>query len=330
MNDAVRDVVPVLSPANEAIITDYLTHGRPFFLEGGPGIGKSLSAKYYGRKVYEGLPRPVDSHQDWAEPIQIVITEDTEVRHLLGETNLVAYLAHVQSGEQPKKPVKDFFEYGPIPRGIMEGRLVIVEELDRAGRETLFPSLFDAIEYRRTYIPELGEEDGRIEAKGDSNAFNIVLTVNRFTDIGTVALPKALLRRPRRVELYDPSKETGLNRHAAIEHESRIIMANLERLVQGDADKRKRAESLTRRLLRDVVARLRGPDGMLEVPTPSETANWLVDLIECEPDLFAPNKTKADLLQALIHWRGAIVKSPDDTAVFVRIVTEHVQYAARE
>jgi MoxR-like ATPase len=136
-------------------------------------------------------------------------------------------------------------------RAMEEGRTLIVEELDRCGRDTLFPVFFDMIEYHTTYVPALQQE--RRAAEG----FNCILTVNRETDTGTVRLPDALLRRCRRVFIPMPDPAT----------EARIVLANLpdapERLVQ-------RAVAAVQKVRQMEVE---------HKPVPSETVQWVMDVI---------------------------------------------------
>ncbi|HOR01033.1 MAG TPA: AAA family ATPase [Anaerolineae bacterium] len=199
------ELIPHLRQKDQEIITTYLRHHLPFFVEGSPGIGKSLAVSYWGRRIYR---EQCAAAGDDGEPLKIDITEDTEVRHLLGESDFVRYFLEARAGAA--RPLADYFRTGPLVEAIRTGRLLIVEELDRAGRETLFPVLFDAIERKRTYVPELGRTFPDPASPQEAQAaatFNIVITVNRFTDVGTVRLPQALLRRLRRVGLYDPSEE---------------------------------------------------------------------------------------------------------------------------
>jgi MoxR-like ATPase len=323
---------PVLCPHDAECLQRYLRRHKPVIVEGGPGIGKSLAADYYGRRVYREFWKADHAHggdnreaDAWCEPLKIDITEDTEIRHLLGEIDLIAYFAHIQSGSPERKTPEDFFILGPVAKAIIEGRLLIVEELDRAGRETLFPVFFDAIEYRRTYVPEL-----RKTIRAGDNHFNIVITVNRFTDIGTVSLPKALLRRNRCLRLYDPSLELGVNRWQAVQHETRIVMANVSRLLDESGLSRRKAEELVRSVMERVVFPLRAAGELNEPPTPAETAMWFRDMLECEGNELLADDASADARLAIcMKYRGAIVKSSADEGRFAAALTDHFKEARR-
>ena len=324
------EVEPVVSPHNARVIHDYLVYRKPFFVEGGPGIGKSLAVTHFGRQVYRtfwsqrrerGVPSDADG-EPW-EPLKIDITEDTEVRHLLGEMDWIRYFAEMQAGPGRRADEKEsrsrFFVPGPVTRAIMEGRLLIVEELDRAGRETLFPVFFDAIEYRRVYVPELG----RTVTAGD-NDFNIVITVNRFTDIGTVSLPKALLRRPRCVPFYDPSRELGVNRAHAVRYETRIVMANVQHVLEHRGLSPRRARAFILPVLDRVIFGLRAAGEMDEPPTPSETAMWFLDMFECDGERLLDEDTPEEARLAIcLRFRGAIVKSAGDDERFIASLTSY-------
>jgi len=51
------EIKPYLQPGDQEIIRIYLEHQLPFFLEGGPGIGKSLAARFLGYEVYSAWCR---------------------------------------------------------------------------------------------------------------------------------------------------------------------------------------------------------------------------------------------------------------------------------
>ena len=90
---------------NAEQILAYLKNGIPIMLEGPPGVGKSLAAREMGRLAYRQLAEECKERDDavhrrvasvcsegtakemsqWMEPLKIDITEDTEVRHLMGE-----------------------------------------------------------------------------------------------------------------------------------------------------------------------------------------------------------------------------------------------------
>lgn len=321
-----KEIQPVVSNHDKEIILTYLKTKKPFFIEGGPGIGKSLAVSYYGkqvyRKFYEDLNMEKTQNEEdepWYEPLKIDITEDTEVRHLLGELDLIKYFSHVQSRPSEVKPIEDFFVPGPVTNAVSEGRLLIVEELDRAGRETLFPVFFDVIEYRRVYVPELGRH---FEA-GD-NPFNIVITVNRFSDIGTVSLPKALLRRPRCIRFYDPSNESGINRWHAVQFETNIVMANVHRVLDRKALSHSLAERFIEDFLSEVIYPLRAGGEMDEVPTPAEVAMWFLDMFECEGDQLLGEQVPAEKrLEICLKFRGAMVKASNDDPKFVEALSAH-------
>ena len=211
-----------------------------------------------------------------------------------------------------------------MTRAVRKGLLLIVEELDRAGRETLFPVLFDAIEYKRVYVPEKREE-----IDGNGTGFNIVVTVNRFTDIGTVSLPKALLRRARCVRFYDPSKEFGINRWQAIKFETRIVMANLERCLAGGKLRKQAATEFVTEMLARVIYPLRAMHTLTDAPTPAETAMWFQDMCECDGErLLADGTSRREQLEICLRYRGALVKSTDDDARFVGAMREHFEEEA--
>ena len=240
-----HEVVPVLPPEKERLIQYYLQNRIPFILEGPPGTGKSLAARYWSRKIAE------------QDPIKIDITEDTELSHILGDVDWKKLLAEASQARQEGERA-DFSQlYGHyyVPsaavRAMEEGRILIIEELDRCGRDTLFPVFFDMIEYHQTFVPALQKE---IRAK---EGFSCILTVNRETDTGTVRLPDALLRRCRRIFLPMPDPAT----------EARIVLANVpnapDRLVQ-------RAVAAAQRVRQMEVE---------HKPVPSETVQWVMDVM---------------------------------------------------
>lgn len=328
MPEHMSEPVPHLLPEDEAIIRTYLRHAMPFFIEGGPGIGKSLAANYLGRAVYRAELCPAAEHGPAGpgcicDPIKVDITEDTEVRHLLGEVDFVRYFLDARAGARDAG-LRDFFRKGPMVQAMEQGRLLIVEELDRAGRETLFPILFDAIERKRTYVPELGAADGDRAEGAEILArphFNIVITVNRFTDVGTVRLPEALLRRLRRVSLFDPSRvaSDGLDQpespaRQAFNFEMQLALNNLE--ADGVPRRELDGTPLGRRLndLLGLIYALRqdgarSPDAAVadEHVTPAEAARFIRDLFICERAALE-GSDPSGLLDALRRHVGALAK----------------------
>lgn len=156
------------------------------------------------------------------------------------------------------------------------------------------------------------------------NHFNIVFTVNRFTDVGTVSLPKAWLRRQRCVRFYDPSQELDVNRWQAVQYEARIVMANIAQVLERQQLSRRRAESLIVKLLNDVIFQLRTSREMEEVPTPAETAMWFLDMFECDGERLLDQHTSPETrLQICLQYRGAIVKSASDDVRFIVALTDY-------
>lgn len=119
------EIKPVVSDHDARVIMQYLRHKKPFFVEGGPGIGKSLAVSYYGRQVYRQFCSDIERNDDcgepWWEPLKIDITEDTEVRHLLGEFDLIRYFCYAQGNPSELRNIEDFFVPGPLTRAITEG-----------------------------------------------------------------------------------------------------------------------------------------------------------------------------------------------------------------
>jgi len=66
-------------------------------------------------------------------PLKVDITEDTEVRHLLGETDVIRYFADTQTGRTAGRSVRTTSTKGLCRARCRTGRLLIVEELDRPG-----------------------------------------------------------------------------------------------------------------------------------------------------------------------------------------------------
>lgn len=276
LNMSDHEVVPVLPPVKERLIEFYVRNRIPFILEGPPGTGKSLAARYWVKRI------------TGTDAVKIDITEDTELTHVLGDIDWKKLLAEASQGGANGGPA-DFTElYGRyyVPsaavRAMEEGRVLLIEELDRCGRDTLFPVFFDMIEYRTTYVPALQREVRAAEG------FSCIITVNRDTDTGTVRLPDALLRRCRRVFIPMPDPET----------EVRIVLANVpdapERLVR-------RAVAAVQKLRRMEVE---------HVPVPSETVQWVMDVI----GMFGPDAGgDAEQLEAAI---AAVCKSSEDEQAF--------------
>lgn len=276
------EVRPVLPPEKERLIKFYISEGIPFILEGPPGTGKSLAARYWV-KVITGK-----------EPVKIDITEDTELVHILGDIDWRRLLAEAHPASPlSRMRAEDFgslYERYYVPsaavRAMLEGRVLIVEELDRCGRDTLFPVFFDMIEYKRAYIPALQRE---IKA---AEGFNVIITVNRETDIGTVNLPDALLRRCRRIFIPNPDFET----------EVKIVLANIP-----DAP-----EALVRQVVR-AVQTLRKME-LEHKPAPSETVEWVADIVRMFGAVESPS---ADHLKATI---SAICKDSQDEAKILEAI----------
>ncbi|HEY3285126.1 MAG TPA: MoxR family ATPase [Armatimonadota bacterium] len=282
---------PVLPPQVERLLCFYLKRHTPVLLEGPPGTGKSLAARYWAQEIGD------------REPVKIDITEDTELPHILGDVDwkrllmetrqttgpVTASGAPPQTGgdspEMPGEPATSLYDRYYVPstaiRAMLEGRVLIIEELDRCGRDTLFPVFFDMIEYHRAYIPALQRE---VRAR---EGFGVVITVNRETDAGTVRLPDALLRRCRRLYVPMPDLET----------EKRIVLANLPDAPQ--------------RLVHQVVSavqRLRELE-LEHTPSPSETVHWVEDLLGLFGE--AAESPEPEMLQATL---GAVCKSAEDSA----------------
>jgi hypothetical protein len=309
----------MISPGNRAQIQTYLRHDLPFFVEGGPGIGKSLAVEHLGRLVYRercGCAQGAEC-RGLCLPLKIDMTEDTEVRHLLGELDLIAYFAYSRAEAGSRRRLTDHFRPGPLVQAMRQGRLLIVEELDRAGRDTLFPIFFDAIEYRTTYVPDLGTPV--VAGQG----FNIVFTVNRFTDIGTVALPKALLRRQRCVRFYDPSHELDGNRWHAAQYETAIVMQSVAPIAAAADLSPARVRAMVLDLLARVVFPLRTEGVMSDPPTPAETTMWFRDMVVCDGARLVDEATsRSEKLAIALGHRGALIKAPVDEPVFIAALTK--------
>jgi len=345
-----NELKPHLRENDRERIMAYLEHCVPFFVEGGPGIGKSLAVRYLAGEAYRRMcPRhnPRDGLKSEAicicTPEKIDITEDTEVRHLLGEVDFARYFADAK--ERERRPLSEYFRDGPLVRAMRTGRLLIIEELDRAGRDTLFPVLFDALEYKETYVPELPENDAHVVAK---SSFNIAITVNRFSDTGTVRLPAALLRRLRRVGLYDPSdfgydlansgevilgeEETRARtdeRASAFAFEREVLLANLRRTgsapLAGQAPEKPLADWLDEGL--ELIYAIRGVlrrtdvgllDGRI---TPAEAVHYLSDLLACDRE-DALGSISSRRYGAFMKHIGALAKNKANEDLISATITD--------
>jgi len=269
----------------------YIQQRIPFILEGPPGTGKSLAARYWSKEI------------TGSDPIKIDITEDTELMHVLGDIDWKRLLAESHQAKESRpslwSPVHggqivDFtvlYERYYVPsaaiKAMQEGRVLIVEELDRCGRDTLFPVFFDMIEYKQTYVPALQREI--IAEEG----FNVIITVNRDTDVGTVRLPDAFLRRLRRIFIPNPDFQT----------EVQIVLANIP-----DA-----SENLVEQIVR-TVQNLRKLE-LQHRPAPSETVQWVADLI----NMFGPSLDKATNEQLSLTL-AAICKDIEDEEFMLKAV----------
>jgi len=274
-------IIPVLPPEKEELMKFYIRQHIPFILEGPPGTGKSLAARYWSEEI-TGL-----------KAIKIDITEDTELMHVLGDIDWKRLLAESHHARESDQTV-DFtalYERYYVPSAaitaMQQGLVLIVEELDRCGRDTLFPVFFDMIEYKQTYVPALQKE---ITAE---EGFNVIITVNRDTDVGTVRLPDAFLRRLRRIFIPNPDFQT----------EVKIVLANIPGV----------AENLVEQVVR-TVQKLR----QLELehrPAPSETIQWVADLI----NMFGPGLDEATNEQLRLTL-AAICKDIEDEDIMLKAV----------
>ncbi len=274
-------IIPVLPPEKEELMKFYIQQHIPFILEGPPGTGKSLAARYWSKEI------------TGAEAIKIDVTEDTELMHVLGDIDWKRLLAESHHARESEQTV-DFtalYERYYVPSAaitaMQQGLILIVEELDRCGRDTLFPVFFDMIEYKQTYVPALQKE---ITAE---EGFNVIITVNRDTDVGTVRLPDAFLRRLRRIFIPNPDFQT----------EVQIVLANIPDV----------SESLVEQIVR-TVQNLRKLD-LQHRPAPSETVQWVGDLI----NMFSPSLDKATNEQLLLTI-AAICKDIEDEDVMLKVV----------
>jgi MoxR-like ATPase len=274
-------IIPVLPTEKEELMKFYIQQRIPFILEGPPGTGKSLAARYWSKEI------------TGSDPIKIDITEDTELMHVLGDIDWKRLLAESHQTKESEETV-DFtalYERYYVPSAaitaMQQGIVLIIEELDRCGRDTLFPVFFDMIEYKQTYVPALQREI--IAEEG----FNVIITVNRDTDVGTVRLPDAFLRRLRRIFIPNPDFQT----------EVQIVLANIP-----DA-----SESLVEQIVR-TVQNLRKFE-LQHRPAPSETVQWVSDLI----NMFGQSLDKATNEQLSLTL-AAICKDIEDEEVMLKAV----------
>ena len=274
-----HNVIPILPPEKEALMKFYIQRETPFILEGPPGTGKSLAARYWSKEI------------TGKEAIKVDITEDTELMHVLGDIDWKRLLAESHHARESEQTV-DFtalYEHYYVPSAaitaMQQGRVLIIEELDRCGRDTLFPVFFDMIEYKQTYIPALQKES--IAEAG----FNVIITVNRNTDVGTVRLPDAFLRRCRRIFIPNPDFQT----------EVQIVLANLPAAPQ----------SLVEQIVR-TVQNLRQLE-LQHRPAPSETVQWVSDLVH----MFGSSLEKATHEQLQLTL-AAICKDIEDEGAMLK------------
>ena len=277
-----HEIIPVIPSEKEELMKFYIQQHIPFILEGPPGTGKSLAARHWSKEIMG------------SEAIKIDITEDTELMHVLGDIDWKRLLAESHQVKESDEETVDFttlYERYYVPSAaitaMQEGLVLIIEELDRCGRDTLFPVFFDMIEYKQTYVPALQRE---IKAE---DGFNVIITVNRDTDVGTVRLPDAFLRRLRRIFIPNPDFQT----------EVQIVLANIP-----DA-----SENLVEQIVR-TVQNLRKLE-LQHRPAPSETVQWVADLI----NMFGPSLDKATNQQLLLTL-AAICKDIEDEEVMLKAV----------
>jgi MoxR-like ATPase len=315
----VEDAVPILKPFDKNRLENYIKHHIPVILDGPPGVGKSLIARYFSEKIYkEKCDKNNCYNCEKCKPIKIDITEDTEIRHLLGDVDyrrllMSTYIMQNTRGmnrDDLQEYIEEYFVDGPVLKAMKEGRVLIIEELDRAGRDTLFPILFDVIEYKEVYVPELKKKVKAVDG------FNVIITMNVEFDIGTIRLPAAFIRRCRRIHIENPT----------IEKEKEIVLSNIqndERIKKYYENSREDLKELVSKMV-NIVSWLNKLEPPLEhYITPSETVSWVKDILTIYGEKALWNLTAEEYKNMIHYTRGAVCKTKNDE---IRIISMIERY----
>jgi hypothetical protein len=329
-------IKPVLRTCDDMLLRMLIASQIAALIDGTSGIGKSLAAHYIAEEVYaEICPRHKKRSRNKdavciCHPFVVYITENTEVHHLVGEINYVHYLQDTRNGKECNR--LDYFEPGPLLIAMREGRAIIIEELDRAGRPGLFPLLFSVTQDRKLYVADLGEEVGA------SPTFTVIITVNRQTDIGVVQLPEALLGRLRVIHLYDPTRY-GFDavdarvgdanrplRDMAFDFERKILAANSSEFYPrwSTGDDHKLCPDGILSLIYAARGALRAAQmGALQYGriSPRECAAYLSDMLRCAPRslLRGDARQKHEVLRLFV---GSLVKDEETAAAVAHVIDQ--------
>lgn len=207
-----------------------LSSGRHVLLEGPVGVGKTTLALQAARDLGKEEFIRIDGDSRYTE------------QRLVGswDPSLVSNMGFV----------KEAFLPGPLTRAMLDGRILLINELNRMS-EAVQNILLPALDEKLIQVSQLGT----LHAKP---GFNVIATQNPRDFVGTSAISEALLDRFEWISMDYPSREEELqilkSKSSTLPAATQSLIIDLVRLTRSFPKLRRGASLRTALAIQDLIS----------------------------------------------------------------------------